>query len=64
MNPIWGEVQRTCLTLGVVLSIMFLAMAIQEWQLRHSSIGLDWVGFACLVLFGFGAFAFVALGLL
>lgn len=58
-----GEMKRTGLALGVVLLIMFAAMATQEWQLRNSSIAMDWVDAACLCLFGFGALALLAIGL-
>jgi hypothetical protein len=57
-----GEMKRTGLALGVVLLVMFVAMAIQEWQLRNSSVAMEFVDVACLCLFGFGAFAFLALG--
>ena len=59
-----GELQRILLALGVVLLILFIAWAIEEFRMRKSMNVLGWFGLICLGLVGLGAGALIAVGLL
>lgn len=59
-----GSLQRDLIAAGVVMLIVFVAWAIQEWGIRKSVNRLGWFGVICLGLVGFGACVLLAIGLL
>lgn len=59
-----GELHRMLLALGIVLLILFVSWAIQEWGIRKSEAVIGWLGLICLAAVGLGAVALIAVGLL
>lgn len=59
-----GELHRMLLAAGVVLLILFLLWAIEEFRMRKSANALGWLGLSCLLLIGMGAGVLIAVGLI
>jgi hypothetical protein len=59
-----GELQKMLLAAGIVLLILFVFWAIQEWGLRKTKGVLGWLGILCLGIVGFGAASLITLGIL
>jgi hypothetical protein len=59
-----GVLRHDLIAAGVVMLVVFIAWAIQEWPIRKSVDRLGWFGMTCLGLVGFGACALFAIGLL
>lgn len=59
-----GELGRMLLAAGIVLLIIFIAWAIQEFEMRKTACALGWLGMSCLAVMGMGAVFLIAVGLL
>lgn len=59
-----GELHKIFLVAGIVLLMMFLAWAIEEFKIRKTAIAIGWLGLSCLALIGIGAGFLIAAGLL
>jgi hypothetical protein len=59
-----GELHRMLLACGIVLLVLFVVWALEEWRIAKSAAALSWLGFICLGLVGCGAVLLIAIGLL
>lgn len=59
-----GELGRFLLAAGIVLLILVIAWAIEEFRMRKSANALGWLGISCLAALGVGAGFLIAVGML
>lgn len=59
-----GEFRRDLLAAGIVLLILAIAWAWQEWEMRRQASALGWLGLSLLIIAGVAGAMLVATGLL